>query len=265
MNDATEPLTPAREEAIRRALADAGGPVPMPGDVAARIDDVIADLAAERTSGTRPLGGVHASHPEAVVVPLDAAARRRRRRVRMLLGAAAAVAVVSVGVGMVSDHQSQDDMTAAHDAAHDESARDSAGVAGTAGALDEAAKTAPEAAAPTRDDAAGAPSVEAQRVPTDQPVREVRAAHLREDLVALQRADLPHPREVDYSGATLTSPAGFMCDPADFGPGYLVGVQYDGKPAVVAFRLPVGSTQVAEVLACGTGDVIHSTTLAATD
>lgn len=262
MNDAHQPLTSAEEDAVRRALADAGGPVPMPADVADRLDGVIAELAAERTSGTRPLGGVHESHPEAVVVPLDPAALRRRRRVRVLLGAAAAVAVVAVGVGIVSDHQSGEDLSAASEAAKDDSARGTA--TGEAGGT--ALKDAPEAAAVpsgTAADSSG-PHVEARRVPTDEPLREVRIAHLREDLVALQHVTLPHPSSADYSGATLTAPDDFMCDPAPFGPGHLVGIEYDGKPAVVAFRAPVGSTQVAEVLACGTGDVLHSTSLAAT-
>jgi hypothetical protein len=260
MNDAHEPLTPAAEDAVRRALADAGGPVPMPAEVSARIDGVIAGLAAERTSGTRPLAGVHESHPEAVVVPLDEAARRRRGRVRMLLGAAAAVAVVAVGVGIVSDRQGQDDLTAASEAAQDDSARGAPSDSSGGTALD----ASPQEAAVPPASGQDRPFVEAQRVPTDRPLREVRIAHLREDLVALQHVELPHPASADYSGTTLTAPADFVCDPADFGAGHLVGVEYDGAPAVVAFRAPVGSTQVADVLACGTGDVLHSTSLAAT-
>lgn len=262
MNDATEPLSPSQEAAVRRALADAGGPVPMPADVAERIDGVIAGLAAERTSGTRPLGGVHESHPEAVVVPLDPAARRRRRRVRVLLGAAAAVAAITVGFGLVADRGGEHDLSAAKEIAQEDSARGSAATDDAGAGVNEGV---PEAAAPS----AAPPDADrlyvgAERVPSDQPLREVRIAYLREDLVALQHVSLPHPSTADYSGATLSAPAGFMCDPAAFGPGHLVGVEYDGKPAVVAFRAPVGTTQVAEVLACGTGDVIHSTTLAAT-
>lgn len=265
MNDATDPLTPAREDAVRRALADAGGPVSMPGEVAARIDGVIAELAAERTAGSRPPGGVHESHPEApaVVVPLDPAALRRRRRVRILFGAAAAVAAVAVGVGVVSDQRSSEDLSAAHELAQDDSGRDSATATDEAGGgnLEEVPESA---AAPSADGPGAEMYVAPRRVTTDQPVREVRVSHLREDLVALQHLTLPHPREVDYTGATLTAPADFMCEQAGFGLGQLVGVRYDGKPAIVAFRLPVGSTQVAEVLACGTGDVLHSTSLAAT-
>lgn len=273
MNDATEPTdappSPAEEDAVRSALADAGGPVPIPVEVAERIDSVIAGLAAERTAASLPPGGVHHSHPEApaVVVPLDPAALRRRRRVRLLFGAAAAAAVVAVGVGLVSDPgPGEDDLATAHRLAQDESARDSA-VAGAEGdAADSGGKAAPQPEAPSAAPSPelAEPYVAPQRVPTDEPVREVRAERLREDLVALQHVTLPHPTAADYGGATLTAPTNFLCEPASFGRGYLVGVLYDGKPAVVAFREPVGSTQEAEVLACGTGDVIHSTTLTAT-
>jgi hypothetical protein len=100
---------------------------------------------------------------------------------------------------------------------------------------------------------------------TDEPLREVRPDRLRDDLVALQRATLPHPATADYTRTTLTAPANFMCEDADYGSGYLVGVEYAATPALVAFREPVGTSQVADVLACGTGDVLHSTTLTATD
>ncbi|TWG92671.1 hypothetical protein L615_000700000780 [Nocardioides sp. J9] len=94
-------------------------------------------------------------------------------------------------------------------------------------------------------------------------LRQVRPDRLREDLVAIQHLALPTRAAADYSNAVLTAPADFMCEPADFGAGYLVGVTYDGGSAVVAFREPMGSNQVAEVLACGTGDVLHSTILPA--
>ncbi|WP_408897497.1 hypothetical protein ACJ5H2_21620 [Nocardioides sp. R1-1] len=265
MTDPTDPLSPAREAAVRRALADASGPVAIPDDVAQRIDGVLAELAAERTAGLPP-GGVHESHPEApaVVVPLDPAALRRRRRVRVLFGAAAAVAAIAVGVGIVSDPGSGED-AALSGLAEDGSARESA-VAGSAGGDDQAsvpeAAPAPSAAPPdAREDSA---LLTLQRVPAEGPLHEIRAAHLREDLVALQHLSLPHPSTADYAGTVLVAPPEFVCEPAAFGPGRLIGVQYDGQPAVVAFRAPVGTTQVAEVLACGTADVLQSTTLTAT-
>lgn len=279
MNDTPEhdpPLSPAQEAAVRRALAEAGGPEPMPDEVAGRLDAVIAGLSAERTGSALPPGGVPENHPEApAVIPLDPAARRRRTRARVLLGAAAAVAVVAVGVGIANDHGVGADDSAA--TADQLSARDPArsddGAAGGSAADDSPAPEAGERATaygstlgdlgeqPRMEDQAAAP----RRVATAEPLRTVRVDRLREDLMALQRITLPHAVSADYTGATLTAPKDFLCAEASYGPGYLVGVRYDDKPAVVAFRQPMGSTQEAEVLACGTGDVLRSTTLATQD
>ena len=72
------------------------------------------------------------------------------------------------------------------------------------------------------------------------------------------RADARKP---GYGSGKVHAPAGFTCSRGRFGHGYLVGVQYAGAPAVVAFRAPAGSTQVAEVLQCGTARVLRSVTL----
>lgn len=263
------PLDPAREEAVRRTLAEAGGPETTPAEVVARLDGTLEDLVAERSTPS-------VSHPESagIVVPMDAAARRRRLRVRTLLGAAAAVVAVGVGAGVIQGQPGNDDaaMSADAGAAADEApARDQ-----TASGLSEQPADSPASAevAPsagdldtTQDSINGATSKyarELRRVVTDGPVREVRTDHLREDLVALQHVSVPKLSAADYTTGTLSAPADFMCEPADFGAGYLIGVTYGGKPAVVAFRKPVGDNQEAEVLACGTGDVLHSTILATT-
>lgn len=264
------PLDRAREDAVRRLLADAAGPEPLPGEVAARLDERLEDLVAERAAV--PV----VSHPEShgVVVPLDAAARRRRVRVRVLLGAAAAVVAVGVGAGALGGAGGDGDaggLTATNEMAEDDPARtseasmaegDSEAGAGRVEDPESAEDAeAPEAVpTPNTTDLLAAP----RRVVSDEPLREVRADRLREDLVALQHALLPHPTRADYATATLTAPADFRCEPASFGLGYLVGVEYDAMPAVVAFRAPVGETQAAEVIACGSGDVLHSTTLPAT-
>lgn len=258
------PLDPAVEAAVRRTLAAAGGPEPMPADVAARLDGVIDGLVAERSTA-----GATVSHPEnpGIVVPLDAAARRRRVRVRVLLGAAAAVVAVAAGAGVVNDTAGDGGGEAATATSDEAPARDEdSGVPGDPGGVaDELAESdgALETDSPQPSSAPESGAGDLRRVVTDERLRDVRADHLREDLVALQHFSLPHPAAADYTQATLTAPADFMCEPADFGRGYLVGVRYDGKPAVVAFREPVGSNQAAEVLACGTGDVLHSTILTA--
>lgn len=254
--DADGPLTPDQESAVRRALAAAGGPEPMPGEIVDRLDTVIAGLAAERSAP-------EISHPEDHrVLPLDAHARRRRVRARILLAAAAVVVAGAVGAGIIND-RNDDSFTTADQASAEDPARSAAGDQDGAldsGGLSDSATTGeqePEAAAPDV-------IVEPRRIVTDESLREVRPDRLREDLVALQHSTLPHPATADYSGATLTAPSSFVCEPAAFGNGYLVGVLYDGKPAIAAFRERVGQTQAAEVLACGTGDVLHSTTLPAT-
>lgn len=255
--DADAPLSPAQEAAVRRALAEAGGPEPMPGEIVDRLDTVIAGLAAERSAP-------EISHPEDHrVLPLDAAARRRRVRARILLAAAAVVVAGAVGAGIIND-RGEDALTAADQTSDDDPARSDG--ADAKSSLDSAGSASEDEATQGAAEPEAAPDivVEPRRIVTDEPVREVRAGNLREDLVALQHSTLPHPAAADYSGATLTAPSSFMCEPAIFGNGYLVGILYDGKPAIAAFREPVGETQAAEVLACGTGDVLHSTTLPAT-
>jgi hypothetical protein len=262
--DTGAPLTPAQDAAVRRALAEAGGPEPMPEEVVARLDAVITSLAADRPATPE------ISHPEDHrILPLDPFARHRRVRARYLLAAAAVVVAGAVGAGIVTDRGGSDDaMTAADQMSDDDPARSDAG--GDSGLAESPASGDDKAVVPSTAGQEAAPSqpsslpVEPRRIVTDEPLREVRADSLREDLVALQHITLPHPAAAEYDGATLTAPKDFMCEPADFGLGYLVGVEYDGKPAVVAFRDTVGQTQEAEVLACGTGDVLHSTTLAAT-
>lgn len=260
-------LEPGREATLRRVLADSAGPEPLPPHVATRLDGVLAGLVGERI----PM----VSHPEGhgVVVPLDAAARRRRVRVRVLLGAAAAVVAVGVGVGAINGvtHQGSDDVSAADEMAAEDPARSDEGgavVDSDARVERENAEDAPSGAAPppsSTEELTSGMDVAPRRIVGEGPLREVRADHLREDLVALQHVTLPRAAVADYAEPTLTAPADFMCEPAPFGSGYLVGVEYAGQPAVVAFREPVGSTQAAEVLACGTGDVLHSTTLATTE
>lgn len=91
----TDDLTPAQEEAVRRLLAEARETGPMPGDVAARLDAVIADLA--RTPDT----DTPAVEP-ATVVPLH------RRRLPRLVLAAAAVTALGLGTAQVLDRTGED-------------------------------------------------------------------------------------------------------------------------------------------------------------
>ena len=82
-------MTEHDDEQVRRLLADARHTEPMPEDVVARLDGVLADLAGPST----------AEHPECR--PTDLAAVRRRHNVRTWLVAAAAVVAIGIGVNQV--------------------------------------------------------------------------------------------------------------------------------------------------------------------
>ena len=91
-------LTPEQEDRVRGLLAEARHTAPLPADVAARLERVLADLGEERagSGAERSAADVPAPDPAAAtVVPL---APRRRRRLTTVLVAAAAVTVVGLGV-----------------------------------------------------------------------------------------------------------------------------------------------------------------------
>lgn len=93
----TDDLSRSQEEAVRRLLAEARETGPMPADVAARLDAVIADLARTTTSGTATDPDTATGPDEAAVVPL------RRRRLPQLVLAAAAVTAIGLGTVQVLD------------------------------------------------------------------------------------------------------------------------------------------------------------------
>ncbi|WP_193613000.1 hypothetical protein [Nocardioides lijunqiniae] len=228
MSDERE-LTAAEEERVRRLLSEARADAPMPDDVAARLDRVIAQLGESEPA------------PDAHVVAL---ASRRRRKVTTLLVAAAAVVVLGVGIGQVVPQAQQDDASTASDAG--------------GSAAEEAAP--PEAAAPDS-------SAERDAEPFDlvDGVPRVRAERFAADVARV--AGLPTAEDPDrserpqalQSQADSSAPA--LCDTAAWGEGRLQLVRYDDKPAVLAFRPPMGATQVVDLLQCGTGDVLRSVTL----
>ncbi len=134
------PLTPAEEERVRRLLADARHTEPTPDDVVARLDSVLAGLAAEAGQA-----GDQAPVPEPVVAGAPvadlAAARRRRRRLTQVLVAAAAVTVVGVA-GPQLLGGAEDVMTASESSGSD---------AGGASSADDTADGAAPEATPQQD------------------------------------------------------------------------------------------------------------------
>lgn len=234
-----DPASSEDEARIRALLSGARATEPMPADVAARLDDVIVGLAAERAT----IDPVPADN----VVPIT---RTRRHRVVAVLGAAAAVAVFGLAVGAVVDGSSEDD-----DAG---SAADSAVERGDAAGFEEAAPSED----PVQDNGAESDVPTSKEVyrEGDRPYA-VRPRQLSRDLTAIQGLVLGVPADADYAGALLYAPQDFSCKLPQRGRGVLVGVRYDGGPAFVRFREPMGDSQIVEVLQCGTGDLLRTTTL----
>jgi hypothetical protein len=248
MTDEERELPPQQEAAVRRLLAEARATEPIPADVAARLDRVLVGLGEE---------GFPRSVSGHVVAP-----PWRRRRATVVLVAAAAVVAIGVGLGQLDGIQD-----GADDGANGGSA-DSFVTAERApgdGALDDA-DGADEGAAPTEAASAYASSPDPR-----SPVGRVRDDRFTADVNQLRRA-IPDDA-VDGEFVQLTAdqlPPGYVdtdrafeCAPARYGPGVLVPVIYDGTPFVLAYHPVVGESQVVDLLRCGTGESVRSTTLRA--
>lgn len=235
--------TPQQQEAVRRLLAESSHREPLPPEVAARLDGVLAGLVAE---GPRAIDPPPPAPHQAVVVDLGA---RRRRRVVSLLGAAAAVVVVGVGVTQVVDTSSGGDSSA------DSSAAD---------APEAAADAEAEAAEPSKSAQEAAPGVPPPAGAADMPasVPPISADSFGDAVLGLRPAAVVQSSDrVSLSGGQLTSAPMFVCDATSWGDGLLLAVRYAGNPAVLAYRPPVGDTQVVDLLQCGTAEVVRSTTI----
>lgn len=252
-------LTPKQEADLRRLLAEARHDDPMPDDVASRLDRVLAQLAA----------GDSELDPEIVV----ALASRRRRVASTLLVAAAAVVAIGVGLGQVIPIGDNSDANPSADSADVSPLRAESG-------------DAPESPV----DGLRAYAAAAAPAPRGR-VAEVRSLHFTTDvsLVGLRyglersanlsevNGDVVQPSptspqssydsaggaaESDDNGADLTSAkSSYVCAPAVWGRGRKVAALYDGEPAVLVFRKPMGDSQVVDLLQCGTGDILRSVTL----
>jgi hypothetical protein len=290
MTDEPRSTPPPDDAAVRRLLASARHDEPVPADVAARLDSVLARLeAGESVAGPRG--------SRAKVVELTA---QRRRRVASLLVAAAAVVVLGVGLGQVVDGFGSAGSRSATDAAGDAAMEGEAADTGAGADRDElAAEAAPETMAEDGAEA-GADALSAYGssvAPRGERILVVggRLTRISDDRFTMIASRLQ--QSVRLTGVTALSSPGAAssepqeqsdrstaklrregrmplrdaapatrrawqgCAPAAWGAGTLVAVTYDGDPAVLAFRRPVGDTQVVELVQCGTGEVLRSVTL----
>lgn len=235
MND--DDLTPQDEE-VRRLLADARHEEPAPAEVVARLDRVLAGLAAEPVR----------------IAPVTALATRRRRAASLLVAAAA---VVAVGIGVdqvVLTGSGQDSMSSLD---RDEPA----GVAGDRGLESAPRPKAHQDSATSRgnlDGGASGPMSANGRAPQE-------LARLRERSLT---ADAAAVREQAGSGDFLAGlsaydAAGRTCRSGAWGRGRFVPVRYAGLPAVLVFRRVLGDAQVADLFLCGESEPHRSVTLPA--
>jgi len=239
----TPDLTPEQDREVRRLLADARHTEPMPVDVAARLDRVLADLATQETDHTEP----DTSAPGAVV---SLASRRRRRAATLLVAAAS---VVAVGVGL-------DQLTRGAGSGSSSSSAGSAQSQDLGSGSRSAAK--PEKQSPNASldspHAAGTPATKGRLLDLPHAVP-VRSGHFAADVARARRLT-----EVqDTSGTLDNRHRGFSCTPDGWGRGTFVPVRYDGRRGVLVLRAVHGDTQVADLYGCGSPQVLRSITLPA--
>lgn len=271
-----EHLSPEQEARLRRLLARSRHDERVPDDVAEHLDGVLARLEA---------GDPELTGPRARKAEVYALAARRRRTAATMLAAAAAVAVVGVGLGQVVGSSAGEDslMAESDTAASADSAESADRSEGRASGEDLDATGGGE----TDDELDGALDEElaaGTEMLSDGAVSEFAAL---EDLVVLRgrladvreerftRAATRIQRLVIGSDAKVAPPdttslrraaprvqrAWQGCAPADWGPGTPVAVLYERSPAVLVFRPATGDAQVADLVQCGTGEILRSVTL----
>lgn len=229
------------EDEVRRLLSQARHTEPLPAEVAARLDQRLAELSLPPVD--------------------DELAAVRRRRAAALLVAAVAIVAVGIGAGNLIRPEPAD---MASTSVSEEGAGESAPQGDAAGA-EQSSETAPgpgETPDGRTDTTMKAPA--SQRLAladleiVQVPVR-LHAEHLGRDV----RVVVEDVRLAD--GATMPNPdavlASYGCEVTAFGEGTLVAAMYDDQPAILALRPPEGRNQIVDVVACGTGEELASLTV----
>jgi hypothetical protein len=244
-----EDLNP-EEEQVRRLLADARHAEPMPDDVAARLDAVLADLRDEDHGAPAPVVSTQR--------PTDLAAARRRRNARSWLVAAAAVGVLGLGINQVV----QMDVSGGDDA--DSSSSDAAvsGVERSGNDNAEGGGSATEA--PSTATSPGNLRATLAPVRLDSARFDTQVTRLRDrvdrDPAAYGLAD--GTDSAPPAGDNLSAHAA-TCAARGWGRGTAVPVRYDRQPGVLVFRRVGGDTQVVDLFLCGSDHPERSITLPA--
>lgn len=232
MTDPTGPQQDPEHDAVRRLLADARHTEPMPADVAARMDAVLADLAKGETPPV-----VADDRPVADVVPL---ASHRRRNAASLLVAAAAIVVGGVVVAQLPHGGGDSAGSAAGSAAGAD--RMSAGALGNTG--NGKAPSATNGFKSEQDRRAAHPTTRHGRVV-------VRPGHFAADAKAGR----------GLLDSTAAQPLdGERCVKAASG-SQVVPATYERAAAALVYHQAQGNTQVVDLYLCGHGSPVRSVTL----
>lgn len=239
LSDAGLPgLTPAEDVRVRRLLAEAGETGPMPAEVAARLDGVLADL---RNPVDAPAAAEDApGSSSAVVVPISPWPKR-------VLGGLVAAAAVVLGVAVVPQ-------LAGSDGADESTASDSSDRAGAA----ESGPLAKDGADPDAEMAAPVPATS-----PDSLAGESRAG-LGADVATLSREELRQTARRLRAGeaarfqTSTAAPCGSP-DPA----ARVVWVRYAGADAALVYLPVVDGRQPVELWTCPGPDVVETVSLPA--
>jgi hypothetical protein len=243
VTDETGTTRPDPDDDVRRLLADARHTEPMPADVTARMDEVLADLAQGAPAVTDPSdAGPVPDRPPAPVHPVVASLdRQRRRRAAGMLVAAAAIVVGGV---VVAQHLPAPGSSSAS------SAEDRAGAAvGDTGGDSSGEPTGPEADTSTL--AGGRATVQDGRLvvrPRHFPSDAVAARHLLDRVPSATSAY----RMLSRVDATCVIPRT---------QGKHVNATYRRAPAVLVFHPQVSGSQVVDLYVCGSRRPVRSATL----
>lgn len=224
--DELEPAESAEIAEVRRLLADARHAEPMPHDVVARMNRVIARLGDETPApAPDPRPGD--------VVPI---APHRRRRAAALLVAAAAVVAGGVALGPHLPHGNGGSRAGAASAGSDQSLLGNTGNAGNAQVP---------------------PSTKSPGYQSETPRIVVRPRHFSSDALKGRAVLRRHPSPSDMSQAE-SSPCADLPKRAD-----VVAAEYQHAPAALVYRRVQNDLQVVDLYVCGDNRPIRSTTLPA--
>lgn len=213
---------------VRRLLAEARHDEPIPTDVAARLDRVLAGLSQERTEVPA----------EAPVIHLEA---HRRRRAAGLLVAAAAIVVGGVAAAQHLPGSSGPQATADGSTADRNAGAEASGQALTS--------SPPVSPGPNN----------AQKAPlkTSGGRVRVRPGHFTADALAGRQVAAPTTSGSRYDALKAVSPG---CVPS-LDDAVLVPATYEKAPAALVYHAPAGSTQVVDLYICGSAKPVRSVTL----